>query len=344
MDAKLRIGIVECGHWHSSGYIRGLRAAGENIVAVSDRNPDAARKKAGDPGCRVYSDYRALLETEKPDFVFAFGRHFEMPAIANALVDARIPFCMEKPAGIHPEDVRALAARAEAKGVYAVVPFLYRSANWTAEIIRMRAAGELGELAHLYFRYIAGSSGRYLDWDCGWMLDKKQAGGGCAFNLGVHYLDLFNYITRQPVRKIAASMNNNISQADVEEASSIILTSETGVIGVVETGYGMPGNGVDSSVSIVTSRHFMELRAGKFIINGQNGQVREMMADTASYELFVNRIIAAFKRGQAPVAGLMDAYETLQLLDRAYRAAGNICHDPLEKNAGGQDNDIARKS
>jgi len=117
-------------------------------------------------------------------------------------------------------------------------------------------------------------------------------------------------------------MNNKISRADVEEASSIILTSETGVIGVVETGYSLPGNGADSCISIATSNHFMTVRDGKFVINSQNGQVREMPASAASYAPFAKEVIAAFKLGKAPVAGLTDAYEALKLMSRAYQEAG----------------------
>ncbi|MFH1478048.1 MAG: Gfo/Idh/MocA family oxidoreductase [Verrucomicrobiota bacterium] len=320
MDSKLRIGLIECGHWHCGGYIGGLREAGENIVAVSDRNPGISKKVADTLGCRNYSDYRKLIEMEKPDFVFAFGRHVEMPSIAGALIDAKIPFCIEKPVGINPEDVHTLADKAQAKGVYAAVSFPSRSTNWVSEIIKMKTAGDLGKLAHLYFRYIAGPAKRYVDWGCEWMLDKKQAGGGCSINLGVHYLDLFNYITREPVKKVAASMNNNVSQAEVEEASSIILTSETGVIGVVETGYGVPGNGADSYFSITTSNHFMTMRDGRLVINSQNGQVREMPAGSTSYASFAKEVLKTFKLGNAPGAGLRDAHAALKLLDRAYRA------------------------
>jgi len=318
MDKKLRIGIIECGHWHCGGYISGLRESGEDIVAVSDRNPVAAQKKADDLGCRRYSDYHELIEAEKPDFVFAFGRHIEMPAIANALIDSKIPFCIEKPAGINPDDVYRVAVKAQAKGVYAVVPFVCRSANWVSEIIKMKNNGDLGELAHLYFRYIAGPVKRYVNCGCEWMLDKKQAGGGCTINLGVHYIDLFNYITREPVKRVMAAMNNKVSQANIEEMSTVVLTSQTGVIGVVETGYGVPGNGADSYFSIMTKNHFMTVHDDKFLINSQNGQVREMPAGKVSYSIFVKEAINAYKLGQAPIAGLMDAYEALKLIDCAY--------------------------
>ena len=46
-----------------------------------------------------------------------------------------------------------------------------------------------GPLSHIYVRLNRPGPARYQTWDCAWMLDPAEAGGGCLRNLGPHGLD-----------------------------------------------------------------------------------------------------------------------------------------------------------
>lgn len=96
-------------------YIEALKDCGADVVAVSDKNIDAAKRVAADLGCNHYLDYRDLIAFEKVDFAFAFGKHFEMPAMAKTLIDARIDFAIEKPLGIDFKQVEKISQIGEGK-------------------------------------------------------------------------------------------------------------------------------------------------------------------------------------------------------------------------------------
>jgi hypothetical protein len=53
----------------------------------------------------------------------------------------------------------------------------------------------LAPLSHLYVRINRPGPARYQAWNCGWMLDPAEAGGGCLRNLGPHGLDMFLHLT-----------------------------------------------------------------------------------------------------------------------------------------------------
>ena len=57
------------------------------------------------------------------------------------------------------------------------------------------AAGRFGPLSHIYVRINRPGPARYPAWDCAWMLDPAEAGGGCLRNLGPHGLDMFLHLT-----------------------------------------------------------------------------------------------------------------------------------------------------
>ena len=69
---------------------------------MSDSDLRLAEDRARRFGGKAYGDFRRMVETEHPDFVLGLGRHFEMPAIFRYLVEAGVPFLMEKPWALTP--------------------------------------------------------------------------------------------------------------------------------------------------------------------------------------------------------------------------------------------------
>ena len=76
---------------------------------VSDRSARIAGERAAQFGGTPFADYRQMIETTKPPFVIALGRHCDMPEIFRFLVGAGVPFVMEKPWGTDPGTVADLA-------------------------------------------------------------------------------------------------------------------------------------------------------------------------------------------------------------------------------------------
>jgi predicted dehydrogenase len=93
---------------------------------VSDHDERIAKDRAESFGSTPFTDYRRMIETTKPEFVIALGRHSDMPETFRFLVDAGIPFLMEKPWGTDPTIVAGLARLAVERGAWVTVPFMVR--------------------------------------------------------------------------------------------------------------------------------------------------------------------------------------------------------------------------
>lgn len=81
----MRVALLEASHWHVSLYLNSLEANGIDVVAVSDSEELKGQGIAARFGSTLYSSSSELLDREEVDFAFAFGRHSEMPALAEAL-------------------------------------------------------------------------------------------------------------------------------------------------------------------------------------------------------------------------------------------------------------------
>src|SRR5947207_4630387 len=95
-----------------------------------------------------------MIEATRPEFVVALGRHRDMPETFRFLVDAGIPFIMEKPWGTIPDTLADLARVAAGKGAWVSVPFMVRYSFWPVIAKRVFAAGEFGRVPHIVYRVI----------------------------------------------------------------------------------------------------------------------------------------------------------------------------------------------
>ena len=101
MSMPHRIAVIEVNHWHSTydaAYLTVLQNLDLDVelVGVSDSDASIAEDRARRYETTAFTDYREMIDATKPEFVIALGRHVEMPEIAGFLIEAGIPFMMEK--------------------------------------------------------------------------------------------------------------------------------------------------------------------------------------------------------------------------------------------------------
>jgi len=237
----IRIAAIEVSHWHAlydAAYLRHLAAMPDvELVAIQDSDAGLVAKRAAEvANPPTFTDYRKMLAATRPDFVLALGRHRQMAAIAHDLLDAGYPFLMEKPMGINAAEVEAVAAKAARLNAFVAVPLAQRYAAFAARARELLAAGRFGPLSHIYVRINRPGPERYRAWDCAWMLDPAEAGGGCLRNLGAHGLDMFLHLTGEPAEVTGAQLSRRAHERRVEDYASVMLRSASGILGTVEVG------------------------------------------------------------------------------------------------------------
>ena len=262
----IRVAAIEVSHWHSlydASYLRTLSRLPEvQLVGLQDPRAEVAARRAAEVGNPpVFSDYRQMLAQTRPDFVLALGRPRVMAEIAHYLIDHDYPFLMEKPMGLHAEQVRSVADKAAARKHFAAVPLNQRYQPFVARARQMLADGQFGPVSHLYFRTNRPTSARYPAWDSPWMLDPAIAGGGCLRNLAPHGLDLFLHLTGEEAQVTGAQLSWQALGQPVEDYASVLLRTTTGILGTVEVGNTFPGIGTDGEWKIAGRDAILVLKA-----------------------------------------------------------------------------------
>ncbi|KYH40456.1 MAG: oxidoreductase domain-containing protein, partial [Candidatus Bathyarchaeota archaeon B63] len=319
---NLMVGLIGVSHWHSRMYVDALMDIdGVKVVGVSDRDIGVAKHVAEKIGCIYRADYRELIEGRELDFVFAFGIHREMPEIIESLIDLGIAFMAEKPAGTDYKQLEPLVRRVEDEGLFASVAFAYRCSPWVKRLSELKRSGLLGEFLHGYYRYITGPPRRYVDWGCGWMLNKELSGGGCTINLAIHYIDLARHLTGSEVRRVYAVMGNRGFGLEIEDLSAIIMEMDDGSVHTVDVGYCNPSGGWNSTFS-VTTRNYRVLVYGEecSIASKSGGEEKISLRGVNMYRSMVEETIKRYEAGVKPIASLRDCLTALKVVNKAYES------------------------
>jgi predicted dehydrogenase len=325
----MKIAIIEAGHWHAPLYLDGFDAADIEVAAVSDVTSSGGKVIAKRFGACFYTDYKELIARENIDFAFVFGRHVEMPVIAESLIKERIPFSLEKPCGTSLEQVSRLLDLSEKANLYVAVPFIYRVSELVG-IIRKLEGGLPSEFTHLSFRFIAGAPQRYEAMGCPWMLDPEQSGGGATANVGVHFLDLFRLLSGQEVTSVSAVMSSATHNTPIEDYAAITLQTKSGTIGLVETGYTYQSQPADQREFSFTARsrcNYYRSSDGGITVHDltqPSAPARTIPFETENdlfYPVYARHVLNEYRAGHQPHSGLREAHSVMQLLQASYASA-----------------------
>ena len=327
MAGVLRVAAIEVSHWHSlydAAYLR-LLAGMDDVRLVGLHDPDAAvaaDRAAALGGPPVFTDYRAMLEKTRPDFVVALGQHVRMAETAHFLLDHDYPFMMEKPMGVRAADVESIAAKAAAKRAFVAVPLSQRYQPFVARARGMLREGHFGPLSHLYFRLNRPTSARYPAWQSPWMLDPALAGGGCLRNLGAHGFDLFLHLTGEPARVTAAQLSARVHEQRVEDYASVLLRSSGGILGTIDVGNTVPYAGTDGEWKIAGRDAILILHHDDTLrLITRAGEQTLKERPPSLYPDCVRDILDHWRRGLPPPIGVADLVPVVRLIDEAYAIA-----------------------
>jgi predicted dehydrogenase len=326
----IRVAAIEVSHWHAlndAAYLRHLIAMPDvQLVAIQDSDAKIVARRAAEVGNpETFTDHRKMLAAMRPDFVLALGRHSQMAAIAHDLIDNGFPFLMEKPMSINATEIEAVAAKAAKRNAFAAVPLAQRYGPFALRGRRLISAGRLGPLSHIYVRINGPGPHRYLAWDCAWMLDPKEAGGGCLRNLGSHGLDMFLHLTGEDAQVIGAQLSRRAHDRAVEDYASVMLRSESGILGTIEVGNGFPRDGTDGEWKLAGRDGILTMKDGVLKLATADGDETFPGTDVVgTYFVTVRDALDHWQRGAPPPVSVHDCARVVRLIDEAYAHAAEV--------------------
>jgi len=241
---RLRVALVGVGgitRFYRRAYARSPLA---ELVALIDVDAQAALDAAHDCGVdpsRATTRFERALEDDVDAVVVNTPNHLHREQ-GTAVLRAGKHLLMQKPLAPTLADAEALAREARGADVVAGLYHSYLDHPLVHELRASVAAGNLGEIVHVYGRLthrggIAWSNDAVAG-NATWRSSLAQTGGGCFIQLGVHYLQLATWISGgEPVAVRGSAANVMSPGIEGEDLATAIVRYKNGMQATVDTGW-----------------------------------------------------------------------------------------------------------
>ncbi len=342
MADKIRWGVIGAGGIADRRTIPGMMLCDNaELVAVMEINDELAEKCRAKWGCpKAYTSEADLLADPDIDAVYIATPVVFHAKQAMMAADAGKHILIEKPLAMTSDEGQQIIDYCEKKGVKIAAGLMMRYGSYIQAMKQAVADGKIGRPVSGYAQFTCW----YPDMPGNWRQSKKNGGGGCLMDMGVHCIDLLQYVLGSTVKEVAAFHDTLSFQYEIEDSSTVMLRMENGCQCVVQTNFNVPDD---------AAKWRFELFGDQGRLLGQNviGQIdggevdamflgeqggynaqqdsNEAVGATLDVELgnIYAREIESFSRSLltgAPIeVPAADAVQVQRVMEAAYRAADN---------------------
>lgn len=231
----MKYALIGCGRI-SPNHIEAAKANKLNFVAMCDIVPEVMQEKSDKFGLEEvhkYTDYKELLEKEKPELVAIATESGKHAAIALHCIEAGCHIIIEKPIALSIDDADAINAAGKKKGVVVCANHQNRFNKSVQYIRKALEEGRFGKLSHgaAHVRWNRGKS--YYDqasWRGTWEQD-----GGCLMNQCIHNIDLLRWMMGDDVDEVMAYTDQiEHSYLEAEDLGMALVKFSNGSYGLIE--------------------------------------------------------------------------------------------------------------
>jgi predicted dehydrogenase len=224
------IGIGVVGRIRSRAFARDIE--GSELAAVCDLDPaalDWAKQEFGD-GVKCFDDAEKMWDSV--DAVMIATRHYDHPTLAIRAFEKGKHVCVEKPAGVHPKQVREMNEAAAATGTVFTIHFQQRYKPINQLLHGLIQSGEIGRVQRINWIITTWFRSQQYYNSGGWRATWAGEGGGVLLNQAPHQLDLWHWFFGMPSRVRAFCYEGKYHEMETEDEATIFMEYEDGCTGV----------------------------------------------------------------------------------------------------------------
>lgn len=265
MPQKIKVAILtnQTGA-HVGAYLNALRdteACKAVVLADPDgRWVDSARKVLGAKLTAVHRDAKQMLAQEKPTMAMVTMEARIAPPVIDLALEAGCHVFAEKPACLRAKDLAPLAQKADSKHLHLMLALANRLNPELVAARKLIAEGAIGKIYGLEMHLVADQTRlTNKSYQAQWYTQKKRAGGGHLVWLGIHWLDLAQFVTGAEITEVAGFIANVGGQPiDIEDSATATLRFNNGALGTMTSGYYLK-RGYHSHIKIWGSEGWLHL-------------------------------------------------------------------------------------
>ena len=231
----MKYALIGCGRI-SPNHIEAAKNNNLNFVAMCDIIPETMEEKSDKFGLgdvRRYTDYKELLEKEKPELAAIATESGKHAQIALDCISAGCHVIIEKPIALSIADANAIIAAGKEKGVVVCANHQNRFNKSVQYMRKALEEGRFGRLSHgaAHVRWNRGKDYyKQAPWRGTWAQD-----GGCLMNQCIHNIDLLRWMMGDDIVEVMAYTDQiEHPYLEAEDLGMALVKFKNGPYGLIE--------------------------------------------------------------------------------------------------------------
>ena len=334
---KLKIGIIGCGQIcrvrHAPEYQENPSAA---LTGFYDMDFRRAQRMAQEFGGRAYDSLEALLSSGV-DAVSVCSANVDHCRSAVLSLEHGCDVLCEKPMAMTLADCEKMLETARRTGHRLLIGQNQRLTEAHQEARRLIREGAIGRVLTFHTTFGHGGPESWTGQRDPWFFHRDTAVFGAAADLGIHKIDLINYLLDDPITEgasVLAALDKKLpdgSPIQVDDNAIFLLRTAGGAVGVAHASWTFYGQ-EDNSTVIFGSKGILKLYTDpqySVILEHPDGQVEkfavghittneEQQAGKRSSTGVIDEFIGAVLEGRP---SCLDAEQVIQSMRAVFSAA-----------------------
>lgn len=237
---KIKWGVIGCGGIAMRRTIPGMMLCkNSELVAVMDTNMVAAKKVKDEFGAAyAFDTVDELLAVDELDAVYIATPVFCHKEQVMKAADAGKHILLEKPMGLSVDESTEISDYCKSKGVKLGVGLMMRFSSYHQKMKELISAGAIGDIVSMRAQLTCW----YPEMVGNWRQDFSKSGGGALMDMGIHCIDLLQYISGTKASTVACFANNQTFSYSVEDSAALIMKMSNGSTAYVDSNFNIPDN------------------------------------------------------------------------------------------------------
>lgn len=235
---KVRWGVLGAGGIADRRTLPGMmQAENAELIAVMEIDPaNAERLRIKYNAKRAYTSDEELLKDPEIDAVYIASPVVLHARQAKMAADNGKHILLEKPLAMSADEAQEVVDYCSGKGVLVAAGFMMRYGAYVQAMKQAITDGKIGQLVSSDAFFTCW----YPDMPGAWRQQKKHSGGGSLMDMGVHCIDLIQYVSGSRVKQVAAMHDTMTFHYEVEDSSTLLLRLENGALCTVQSNFNVP--------------------------------------------------------------------------------------------------------
>ena len=254
------------------------------LVAIMDKVEAVAAKLGEKYGVKHYSDEEEMLKENACDAVYIGTPVMCHYSQAMTALKYGANVFVEKPIGFNAQEGHRLVEAFKKAGKLLFVGYMMKYHNLHVMAKDLISAGKIGQVNDVRLQF----SCWYPDIAGAWRQKKALGGGGAVMDLGVHCIELAEYVLGEEITEVKAFFGTRTFSYEVEDSAVVIFRTESGVLGHMDVNFNVPDNASESKMEIYGSEGYVVCKGT--LGQEETGTLRYLRSPQGDYAAQQNRV------------------------------------------------------